>query len=149
MKAVVRSMIFTLLLSCTGRAQTPLAFNTGVDDNGGVLADYVQDMHYELITSADTRFAGPGTVVVDNTLFPISTGNWLATDQLSKWIAPQGNQDYLMDPNNGNAVGNYTYRTTFNLTGYDPELVNLVGQWTCDSVGAAAPIYPPGCAPSS
>jgi len=116
-------------------AQGPLTFNTGVDDSGAVLDNYAVDAHFTLFASADPRFPGPDTVVVDNTLFPIATGNWIASSPTSKWIAPQGDQDYLIDANNGNALGDYTYRTTFDLTGYEPELVRLVGQWTVDSAG--------------
>jgi hypothetical protein len=73
--------------------------------------------------------------VVDDTLFPIATGNWIASSATSKWIAPQGNQDYLIDFNNGDSIGDYTYRTTFDLSGFDPQLVELVGQWSIDSAG--------------
>jgi hypothetical protein len=111
------------------------SFNTGVDDSGAVLPNYTVDLHYTLLVSADSRFPGPGAVVVDDTLFPIATGNWIANSSTSKWIGPQGNQDYLNDVSHGDAVGEYIYRTVFDLTGYDPQSVQLVGQWTCDSVG--------------
>jgi hypothetical protein len=82
-------------------AQVPLTFNTGVDDTGSVLPTYATDPHYMLIASADPRFPGPGTVVVDDTLFPIATGDWIASSATSKWIAPQGDQDYGIDPDYG------------------------------------------------
>jgi hypothetical protein len=115
-------------------AQLPITINSGADDTGAPLATYAVDPHFTLISSADPRFPGPLTEVVDDTLFPIATGNWIAS-ATSKWIAPQGNQDYLISPDYGDAVGDYTYRVTFDLTGYDPELVRLAGQWTADSVG--------------
>jgi hypothetical protein len=117
-------------------AQVPLTFNTGVDDTGSVLPTYATDPHYKLIASADPRFPGPATVVVDDTLFPIATGDWIASSATSKWIAPQGDQDYGIDPNYGDPTGYYTYRITFDLTGLNPDLVQLVGQWTADSQGA-------------
>jgi hypothetical protein len=129
------SLIGLLLAVVPVLAQVPLVFNTGVDYTGAALPNYATDMHYTLLVSADSRFPGPATVVVDDTLFPIATGDWLANSVSSKWIAPQGNQDYLVDPQNGDALGDYTYRTTFDLTGYVPELVQIVGQWTCDSIG--------------
>jgi len=119
-------------LTIQAQSLVPGVFNTGVDDSGAVLANYSVDSHYTLIVSADPNFPGRDTVVVDDTTFPIATGDWLANSSLSKWIAPQGNQD--IGPG-GDAVGNYTYRTTFDLTGYDPNLVTLTGQWTCDSQG--------------
>lgn len=118
----------------------PGAFNTGVDNSGSVLANYSVDSHYKLIQSADPNFPGPDAVVVDDTLYPIANHAWLTNSSLSKWIAPQGNQDYLANATNGDAIGFYTYRTAFDLTGYDPNRVSLAGQWTCESQGTAVKI---------
>lgn len=116
-------------------AQVISAFNTGVDDTGAPLDSYSVDSHYQLISSADPQFPGPQTFVVDDTTFPIATGDWIASSTYSKWIAPQADQNYGADPTYGNAVGDYTYRLTFDLSGYEPQLVVLSGQWTCDSAG--------------
>ena len=35
----------------------------------------------------------------------------------------------------GSAEGNYTYQTTFNLTGYDLSKVSVVGGWAVDNTG--------------
>src|SRR5438128_1489527 len=113
----------------------PATFNTGVDDNAVPLNNYSVDSHYQLITSADPRFPGPQPFVVNDTSFPIVTGDWMASSTNSKWIAPQPDQNYGADPGYGNAVGDYTYRTTFDLSAGDPDLINLIGQWTCDSAG--------------
>jgi uncharacterized repeat protein (TIGR03803 family) len=127
--------VFSISLPAGPSPLTILTLNTGVDDSRTPLIDYGVDPHFTLIRSADPRFPGPDAVVVDETLFPIATGDWIASSATSKWIAPQGNQDHLIDPINGDALGNYTYRTTFDLTGYDPGMVRLVGQWTVDSAG--------------
>src|SRR2546421_7568224 len=82
----------TELMEAQGLA--PEVFNTGVDDSGRPLANYSVDPHYKLIVSADANFPGPEAVVVDDTSFPIATGDWLASSGTSKWIAPQGNQNY-------------------------------------------------------
>ena len=118
----------------------PGVFDTGVDDGGSVLTNYAVDSHYKLIQSADASFPGPDTVVVDDTIYPIGTHAWLTNSSLSKWIAPQGDQDYLANPAEGNEIGDYTYRTTFDLTGFDPGRVLLAGQWTCESLGTAVRI---------
>jgi hypothetical protein len=46
---------------------------------------------------------------------------------LSKWIGPQ------LDPNG--AGGDYVFRTTFNLAGYDPATARVQGDWATDNVG--------------
>jgi len=46
---------------------------------------------------------------------------WLPESTLSRWISPSPSEN----PGPGDAVGNYTYRTTFDLTGLDPASVQL------------------------
>src|SRR5207245_7622204 len=52
---------------------------------------------------------------------------WLGDGPNSKWIAPR------VDAANGNAVGTYTYRTTFDLTGLNPATAVLTGQFASDN----------------
>jgi len=108
-------------------AQTPIPtlFSTGVDDTGMVLPDRAKDPHYELIVSPDLIDAGPEAWVVFSNFFPIPP--WLANGPDSTWIAPNWNQRA------GDAEGDYTYRTTFDLTGFNPSTVNIVGQWAADN----------------
>ena len=66
---------------------------------------------------------------------PISpAGNWVANGPDSRWIAPAANQDTSVD--GGNLAGLYTYRITFDLSGFDPATATITGQW---AVSAAAP----------
>jgi hypothetical protein len=118
-----------------GQSQVSGVFNTGVDDTGTLLASYAVDPHYTIIASADPTFPGPDAVVVDDTLRPLSSGEWLTNSSISWWIGPQGNQDWADYPSAGDLPGDYTYRTTFDLTGYDPGRVVLAGQWSCESLG--------------
>lgn len=66
--------------------------------------------------------ASQDAVVHDSTVFPIVTGPWLANTDKSKWIAP------LLD-SVGSSGGGFAYRTTFDLTGFDPATVVLLGGW--------------------
>jgi hypothetical protein len=122
-------------LVATVKAQSPVpgAFNTGVDDNGALLPAYTVDPHYQLIISPDPNFPGPDAVIVDDTLRPIVSGEWLTNTSISKWIAPQGDQNWTAGF--GETTGFYTYRTIIDLTQYDPDLVFLLGQWSCESLG--------------
>jgi Immunoglobulin domain/Immunoglobulin I-set domain len=111
-------------------AQTaPGLFNTGVDNNGMVLPTGAVDPHYTLTESADAGAPGPDTFVVDDTLFPIVAGPWLASDAFSKWIGPAADQSV------GNLEGNYTYRTTFTLRGFDLATFRVTGEWSVDNTG--------------
>src|SRR6266404_787427 len=106
-------------------SQNIVVFGTGVSTPGNLLADGAVDSHYILYSSADPGFPGPNAIVVNSTAWPIPP--WLADGPNSKWIAPQSSQA------SGNAAGNYTYRTTFNLTNLNPSTAVLTGQYASDN----------------
>src|SRR5262249_43592768 len=64
--------------------------------------------------------------VIDSTVFPIVSGPWIADDDSSKWIGPR------VDPTSP-AGGDYVYRTTIDLTGYDPASVVVSGKYASDN----------------
>src|ERR1700682_2674072 len=121
---------------------TPLTtltvFGTGVSAPGSLLADVSVDPHYVLRISADPGFPGPNAIVVNSTAWPIPP--WIAEGPNSKWIAPQ------RDQTGGNAAGNYTYRTTFNLASLNPSTAVLTGQYASDNTATmllnGAPVGP-------
>lgn len=124
-------MVAILLASVTGSklhaAAIPGLFNTGLGTNGVILANNAVDPHYTLVVSADTNFPGPEV----RTLLPgFPVPPWVAEGPDSRWIAPRGNQG------TGNAPGDYTYRTTFNLTGFDPAKAKIIGKWSTDNAGS-------------
>ena len=106
----------------------PGVFGTGLDANGELLAAGEIDPHYTITTSPDVDFPGPDAAVL-NDAWPVQAGVWVVHGPDSKWIAPQADQAV------GNAPGDYVYRTTFDLTGYDPTRIQLVGAWAVDNAG--------------
>src|SRR5215475_13726639 len=115
-RTILAFFAFTLLLPATLPvrligAPIPKLFNTGVGDDGKLLPASTIDSHYKLTTSDDPDSPGPNT----STLKPgFPVGPWLEEGPNSRWIAPKADQS------GGNAPGNYTYTTTFDLTGLDP-----------------------------
>jgi hypothetical protein len=102
-------------------------FNSGVLADGTTLAaGGAVDLHYTLISSADATFPGPSAFVTS-----AIPGVYLANGPNSKWIAPDANQNFGPCC----AVGNYTYRTTFDLTGLDPSSAVITGLWSTDNNG--------------
>lgn len=101
-------------------------YNTGVDNTDAVLPDGDTDSHYELIVNP--HIESTVAVVQDSTAFPIVAGPWLANTDASKWIGPELNTV-------SGAVGLYTYRTSFDLTGRDPRSVFIRGRWASDNAG--------------
>ncbi len=107
-------------------AQIPKLYNTGVDDTGKILGNNVVDPHYTLAVSPDPGFPGPEARTL-NPGFPV--GPWLAEGPDSRWIAPRAQQG------TGNQPGDYTYKTTFDLTGFDPAKAHITGRWSTDNAG--------------
>jgi len=104
----------------------PGLFNTGVDDSGIVLSDAGIDPHYQIVINSDSESSE--AVVEDSTVFPIVAGPWIANNDTSKWIGPAFNTS-------ASAGGDYTYRMTFDLTGFDPATAFIEGNWASDNVG--------------
>jgi uncharacterized protein (TIGR03437 family) len=107
-----------------GGSVTIALFNTGVQFPGILAADGSIDSHYALIGSADSLFPGP------NALVGIPGFNWItnAASPVSKWISPRAD-------GGNNSVGNYTYRTTFDLTGLNPATALITGRYAVDNSG--------------
>jgi hypothetical protein len=110
-------------------APIPGLFNTGVSPNGSLLAAGAIDPHYRLVQSADPTFPGPNAFVVTDAWPVAPAGPWLAHGPASKWIAPQAPQG------TGNSPGNYTYRLTFSLEGFNPATAVITGRWSSDNAG--------------
>jgi len=105
----------------------PGVYNTGVDDEGVVLPDGAIDPHYRLIVNPDS--ASNDAIVANSGVFPISTGNWLANNDQSKWLSPRFATDAAI------ATGDYTYRLVVDLAGFDPASVLITGGWATDNEG--------------
>jgi len=104
-------------------------FNTGVNGSRAPLTDgTVGDPHYTLIAVPD----GSTTDIRVRTSAggPPVTNAWLGDDSISAWIGPNNGPDV-----HGPDIF-YTYRTTFNLSGFDPTTASLTGQWAADNEGS-------------
>jgi hypothetical protein len=86
--------------------------------------DGTVDGHYALVISPDLGFPGPNALTITSNVWPIPP--WLTDDSNSKWIGPQASQS------SGNAPGDYTYETRFDLTGFNYSTAILVGQFAAD-----------------
>jgi hypothetical protein len=115
----------TLNAPTTGGTAALPVFNTGVTSAGALAADGSVDSHYTLIASPDPGFPGPNAIVVTSNVFPM--GAWVPNGPNSKWIAQ------LADQSTRNFSGAYTYRTTFDLTGFLPATSSLAGQVLADN----------------
>jgi hypothetical protein len=107
-------------------AKVPGLFNTGVAQDGGIMGEDAIDPHYQLIVNAEGALS-LNAAVQDRTEFAVAAKEWSLTNSLSKWIGPHLNFNA--------APGEYVYRTTFDLTGFDPATALLEGDWAADDEG--------------
>ena len=109
-------------------------YDTGVDNSRNALPDGSPDSHYRLMVNPDGVNDIPA-VVHDSTVFPISTGNWLANTQTSKWISPVANTAASVgeDIDAGEGGGVYLYRLVVDATGFDPATISIAGGWATDN----------------
>ncbi len=90
-------------------------YNSGAGATGALLAPGQPDPHY---TNTGTGLAA---------LAMLPNPAWLAADGLAQWIGFSGNgQDNA-------PAGQFTYRTTFDLTGYDATTASLAFYTTADN----------------
>lgn len=93
----------------------PNVFNSGVDANGAVLSPGSADPHYQLTLSAQSTPPPPAIQATVMQNHPA----WLANDATSSWIGP-------INPGTANAAeGNYYFRTTFSLQGFNTASASL------------------------
>jgi len=97
-------------------------YNTGANSIGKTLASGTVDSHWTV--SKDGGAATAAYAVTSATTgFP--TGAWMGDDTASTWINSSGTS-VSADP------GNYTYTTTFDLTGVDSSSWKLAGKFLTD-----------------
>jgi hypothetical protein len=111
-------------------APIPGLFDTGVDNNRVALTDGAVDPHYKLVASSDPSFAGPNAYAS----WPIAAGYWLANTASSRWIGPAPNEGYPSGAPS-HPGGPYTFRISFDLTGFDTTSVQVTGGWCADNNG--------------
>ena len=116
------------LLTTTDAKAIPIDtfYNTGVNNTHAVLSNYAAETHYVLVSTPDGSTPGVRAATSANG-FPIPP--WLGDNGVSAWIGP--NSDSALD----GAVGQFDYRTTFDLTGFSASNAALVGKWSADNAG--------------
>lgn len=101
----------------------PGLFGTGMDAFGNRLSANSDDPHYSVLG------VGPAKVIND-----LSAGN--PCRMAATWVAPPGQSCWIWQQSNGQPINTtLTFRTTFDLTGFDHTTAFLNGQWSTDNTG--------------
>ncbi len=111
-----------LLLSATMHSESITLFNTGVDPSGTPLLGGAPDVHWKVVSGPGISTPIPATNL-DNQAIPSyvhsSSSAW-------SWVEADGTAAYNLP---------YTFRLTFDLTGFDPSTATIAGQWAVDNEG--------------
>ncbi|HEX6045640.1 MAG TPA: neuraminidase-like domain-containing protein [Pyrinomonadaceae bacterium] len=100
-------------------AALPFIRSTGLDANGALLPEGAVDPNWTVIR--------PGTSTpVQTFATKIMAGAWLPNRSSSRWISSKA------DAATNDLPGTYTYRTSFDLTGFDPTTVQIRMQISVD-----------------
>ncbi|MFO7765977.1 MAG: PEP-CTERM sorting domain-containing protein [Pelovirga sp.] len=111
--------LFFLLTANISHAVQIDIFGTGVDEDGTLTASGTADAHYSLIDPNGNTVNPQATV--DN------PSTWVTATSTAQWVTPTGEGS---DPV---ARGNWTYSTTFNMTGLDISTAIIEGRWASDN----------------
>jgi PEP-CTERM motif len=118
-------------------AGTFTLYGTGFSSTGQLLSTGSTDGNWTLISdpsgsvnTPDAPYVTEGCQILD-LHFPCGlTNDWTPDTLGSQWISPQKSYDKNSDP-----AGTYIYEDTFNLTGFNDSLVDIIGQWSADNYG--------------
>ena len=113
--------LISLATASMVEAATFTVFNTGVDGSNNPLPDNSIDTHYT-ITSSPIAPVPASAFIIQN--HPA----WIPNSSTSKWIGAVPNGGTTSVP-----LGNYTYQTTFDLTGLEASTAVLSGLLSSDN----------------
>jgi len=98
-------------------SSVPTVFSTGVDASGAVIKQgTLNDPHYTLTVVPS---GAPSTIQIGESS---ASNYWTGAIGKSAWIGPSGGRDATQPK------GSYGFKTTFDLTGYDPTTMQISGQ---------------------
>ena len=99
-------------------------YSTGVGNDNNLLPAGSVDRHYQLISSPDPSFSMAFVA-------GIIPGTYIPNGPNSQWIGPGVDQG----PITIYPAGDYVYRTTFDVTGFEPSSTVITGQFASDNPG--------------
>jgi hypothetical protein len=118
------AFFFVLAAACkqSARSESIPVFGTGVAADGSLLSSGSADSHYQLIS-----YPGQiGSAIASAYAFDSLPFGYLPNGPASKWISPSL-------PFGDSPGGRYIYRTTFDLSGFNPLTATIQGQIASDN----------------
>jgi hypothetical protein len=99
--------------------------NTGQTAGCGGLQLFGLDPNYTVV--GGLVLTPSAAAIADPTVWPLGPGG--------PWNEDPGNSAWITTNEPVDPVGDYTYETTFDLTGFDPTTASISGEWLTDNTG--------------
>lgn len=112
---VISAVLVALIVSSTRADSIPGLFNTGVNSDNTRLPSGVLEQHYILTGMSSTAYVSQGI-----------PGIWAEPATDAMWIAPSNGETDVPQ-------GEYAYKLTFDLSGFDPATATISGAWASDN----------------
>jgi hypothetical protein len=113
------------LVKISSATQIPGVFSTGVDDLGNLLSYGSVDQHYEILIA-------PSPIIYNDAVATAEHPLWVPSTSSSQWLTPSGYESTSGSPATA-PQGQYLYRLTFDLTGFDPNSAIIEATWATDN----------------
>ena len=124
-----------IAIALAAMALAPTAFAdtiSALKNTGASFAADAQDTNYALsVISGSTTGLGAYGYVADNLGWP-DGGPWIGSGTASKWLTPTASEDQTFDPS---APGVYSWKLSFDLTGFNQSTAAFSAQWATDNSG--------------
>ncbi len=125
-------IVMLLVIMSSGNqlfAWADIVYGTGVLNDGASASFGSIDMHYQ-ITAAKDFYTGEAIPLADQNSYPVDypgiDSRFVNASDNARWICPA-------PVNMGFPIGWYTFSTTFDLTGHDPNTFSISGDWAMDN----------------
>jgi hypothetical protein len=122
------SLFFVLFFSINSRSYgwVDIVYGTGQLNDGSSAARSSVDLHYQIIATKDYYTSQSIPNVWPTAYIMRPDVRYISPSDSARWIS--ATQD-----TNGLPIGWYTFRTNFNLSGYDPSNFQINGYWAMDN----------------
>jgi hypothetical protein len=108
-------------------------YNTGLNSTGsGLQTQGIGDAHWTITTNPDGITPGTAANVTEGSSFQFGPGGWVPNNTNSQWISPLATYGATPNTTQTDLPGDYTFQTTFDLTGLDPTTAILAGRIAAD-----------------
>lgn len=131
--SLLRIAVTVALAAAPSLVAAQTVYNTGVDNSGNALAAGTLDPHYKLNSyNIGSNSSDPSSIPMTATTSGVN--DQVTTEQYGYGVPADAHSQWVWSSLDSQSGPDFTgaFRTTFDLTGFDPSTTTLSGKWTVD-----------------